>query len=198
MGRYEVTQAPVDGADGVEPVLLPVGERARCLPRRCPSRPVEQVSLEHGRRASSAGIGMRLPTEAEWEYAYRARHDDGVPRLARADPRARATTQIVGNIAWFASNSNSQTRPVGGKAPNGFGLHDMAGNVLEWVNDRYSGTYYASSPSTNPPGPASGAYRVFRGGSWFYGSDTLRSSGRYGDIPASTYYDYGFRVARNP
>jgi formylglycine-generating enzyme required for sulfatase activity len=74
----------------------------------------------------------------------------------------------------------------------------MAGNVWEWVNDRYSSTYYASSPSTNPPGPATGTDRVLRGGSWVSDSSDLRSSYRYNTTPGLSYINLGFRVARAP
>jgi formylglycine-generating enzyme required for sulfatase activity len=80
---------------------------------------------------------------------------------------------------------------------NGYGLHDMAGNVFEWVNDRY-GTY-PSSPQSDPTGPASGWDRVLRGGSWYgYSSGYLRASSR--DIYATAYNagGVGFRVARAP
>ena len=74
----------------------------------------------------------------------------------------------------------------------------MSGNVWEWVNDLYSATYYASSPSTNPPGPASGTLRVLRGGSWTNGTNGLRSSLRNASTPGSPGSDIGFRVARTP
>jgi formylglycine-generating enzyme required for sulfatase activity len=74
----------------------------------------------------------------------------------------------------------------------------MSGNVWEWVNDWYSSTYYASSPAVNPPGPASGPYRVLRGGSWSGSSDDLRSSYRGGTSPGDSFYIFGFRVARAP
>jgi hypothetical protein len=90
----------------------------------------------------------RLPTEAEWEYACK---DDSAGLAARA---------------WYKDNSGDRTQPVGGKQPNARGLYDTLGNVAEWVQDWYGQNYYAESPAADPQGPASGSYRVFRGGSW--------------------------------
>jgi formylglycine-generating enzyme required for sulfatase activity len=87
---------------------------------------------------------------------------------------------------------------VGQKLANGFGLHDMSGNVWEWVNDWYSSSYYASSPSSNPTGPATGSYRVLRGGSWLSNSDGVRSSYRGFNAPDGAFNSLGFRVARAP
>jgi formylglycine-generating enzyme required for sulfatase activity len=160
-----------------------------------PNRPVEQVSWTTIQGFLSA-TGMRLPTEAEWEYAYRAGTTTAFHGFTGYLSGTNDDT-LVGNIAWFSSNSNSQTRPVGGKAANGFGLHDMAGNVWEWMNDWYSSNYYASSPSTNPPGTTPGAYRVLRGGSCNYGSGRVRSSDRGWNASNVADLNYGFRVARN-
>ena len=74
----------------------------------------------------------------------------------------------------------------------------MSGNVWEWVNDGYDGTYYSASPSTNPLGPVSGTYRVFRGGSWNDDTYYVRSSFRNHLWPDDTNAGIGFRVARNP
>jgi formylglycine-generating enzyme required for sulfatase activity len=144
-----------------------------------------------------AQTGMRLPTEAEWEYAYRAGTTTAFHGFT-GYLNGTNDDSLVGNIAWYSSNSNSQTRPVGGKAGNGFGLHDMDGNVREWVNDWYSSSYYASSPAQNPPGPSSGAFRVFRGGSWRGSTHALRASYRYFYSPGHSNITIGCRAARSP
>jgi formylglycine-generating enzyme required for sulfatase activity len=198
MGRYEVTQAQWTARMGSNPSRFQSSSTA--VPAaQVPSRPVEQVSWNAIQGFLSA-TGMRLPTEAEWEYAYRAGtttafHSNlGYPSGTNGDNQ-------LGTIAWFDGNSGNQTRPVGQKTGNGFGLHDMSGNVLEWVNDWYSSNYYASSPSANPPGPSSGTSRVMRGGGWYNWSDSCRSSSRIGVTPSGNVGvgDWrGFRVARNP
>jgi formylglycine-generating enzyme required for sulfatase activity len=195
MGRYEVTQAQWTARMGSNPSSFQSAS-AQVPAAQVPNRPVEQVSWFVIQGFLSA-TDMRLPTEAEWEYAYRAGRTTAFHGWP-AQPAGTNDDSQVGNIAWTSSNSNSQTRPVGGKAPNGFGLHDMAGNAFEWVNDWYSGSYYASSPSTNPPGPATGSNRVVRGGSWDGDTMILRSSARYGFPPSLMIHDLGFRVARNP
>jgi formylglycine-generating enzyme required for sulfatase activity len=161
---------------------------------------VEQVSW-NTIQGFLAHTGMRLPTEAEWEYAYRAGTTTAFHGFTGFDGLYLNGTNdgnLVVNIAWYSANSNSQTFPVGEMLANGFGLHDMAGNVFEWVSDWYGSTYYSSSPQTNPTGPASGSYRLVRGGSWFDSPGYLRASSRYRYSPDYANDGIGFRVARNP
>jgi formylglycine-generating enzyme required for sulfatase activity len=193
IGRYEVTQAQWTAVMGSNPSIF-LSASAQVPAAQVPNRPVERVSWTMIQDFLSA-TGLRLPTEAEWEYAYRAgtttafHSMPGIPNGTNADGQ-------LGSIGWFGLNSSNQTRPVGGKAANALGLHDMSGNVWEWVNDWWLGNYYASSPSTNPPGPATGTDRVLRGGSWSNISGDLRSSCRTSLGPFSPVPDIGFRVAR--
>ncbi len=131
---------------------------------------------------------LRLPTEAEWEYAC----------------RAGSTGPLYGDlnqISWNTSNSENRTHPVGSKLPNALGFYDMIGNVWEWTNDWYAADYYRSceNGATDPTGAAQNPFRVLRGGSWDHGAQNCRSSFRLnyfqGD-PRIT--DYGMRVARTP
>jgi formylglycine-generating enzyme required for sulfatase activity len=195
IGRYEVTQAQWTASMGSNPSFYQSAS-AQVPAAQVPNRPVEQVSWNTIQGFLST-TGLRLPTEAEWEYAYRAGTTTAFHSMPGFPNGTNDDTQ-VGTIAWFSSNSASQTRPVGGKAANALGLHDMSGNVWEWVNDWYSGTYYASSPSTNPPGPATGASRVLRGGSWSNVTSNLRSSTRVSSSPGGPFNSHGFRVARAP
>ena len=183
MGRYEVTQGQWVAKMGSNPSNFQ-GQSDSA------SRPVEQVSWNTIQGYLSA-TGMRLPSEAEWEYACRA-------GTTTAFNNGSSDDATVGTIAWYFSNSGGQTHAVGGKAANALGLYDMSGNVWEWVNDWYDGSYYSVSPSTNPLGPVSGASRVFRGGSWYLNSYFVRSSYRDSGTPGGTNNNIGFRVARNP
>ncbi|MBU6280532.1 MAG: SUMF1/EgtB/PvdO family nonheme iron enzyme [Actinomycetales bacterium] len=158
------------------------------------SRPVEQVSW-NDIQSFCTNNGLRLPTEAEWEYAYRAGTTTAFHGMPGYLNGTNDDTQL-GTIAWISSNSGNQTRPVAGKAANGFGLCDMSGNVWEWCQDWY-GTY-ASGAQTNPTGPGSGGVRVFRGGAWYDNSLTCRASERYGKSPDTRLDNVGFRVARTP
>jgi len=191
IGRYEVTQAQWQAKMGSNPSFF----QGPSYPNSA-NRPVENVSWTTIQGFLSA-TGLRLPTEAEWEYAYRAGTTTAFHSMP-GYPNGTNDDTLTGNIAWFNANSGIQTHVVGGKAANALGLHDMSGNVWEWVNDWWSSTYYALSPATNPPGPAIGTFRVLRGGSWGNDSLPLRSSYRGYDTPGIAYVNYGFRVARAP
>jgi formylglycine-generating enzyme required for sulfatase activity len=196
IGRYEITQAQWTARMGSNPSYF-ASESAQVSAGQVPNRPVEQVSWDMV-QGFLAATGMRLPTEAEWEYAYRAGTNTAFHSMPN-HPTGTNDVSLLGLIAWFRSNANDQTHPVGQKAGNGFGLHDMAGNVLEWVNDWFSSSYYATSPSINPPGPSTGPYRVLRGGSWSFNAHECRSSGRSIFDPSySTNRYFGFRIARTP
>jgi formylglycine-generating enzyme required for sulfatase activity len=200
MGRYEVTQAQWRARMGTNPSFFQ-SPSAEVPEAQVPNRPVERVSWNMIAGASGflVGTGLRLPTEAEWEYAYRAGTTTAFHGFTGYLNGTNDDT-LAGIIAWYGSNSLSQTRPVGGKLANGFGLHDMSGNAWEWVNDWYSPSYYASSPLTDPTGPASGSSRVVRGGDWG-NSETLyaRASSRFHIDPDYIYNGFGgFRVVRNP
>ena len=189
IGRYEVTQAQWVAKMGSNPSYFQ-GQSDSA------SRPVEEVSWNTLQGYLSTS-GMRLPSEAEWEYACRAGTTTAFHSMP-GYPNGTNDDNQVGTIAWNGYNSGGQTHAVGGKAANALGLHDMSGNVLEWVNDWYGSTYYSVSPSTNPLGPESGTSRVLRGG--YYQADTnlVRSSFRDYGSPDDKSGHFGFRVVRNP
>jgi formylglycine-generating enzyme required for sulfatase activity len=155
-----------------------------------PSRPVERVSWSASASFASSA-GMRLPTEAEWEFACRA-------GTTTAFNSGSDDASSVGSHAWFSGNSGGQTRPVGQRMPNRLGFHDMHGNVSEWTSDWYSSSYYWVSPIVNPTGPVTGAMRVARGGSFEFVTAGIRSSSRQAFTPATLGMNIGLRVARNP
>ena len=150
-----------------------------------------------GRPCNFAVDGYRLPTEAEWEYACRA-GKSGAYDFGEASQLAQH--------AVFAENGEQRTHVVGSKKPNGWGIHDMYGNVAEWCHDIYQSDYYAKSASRDPTGPAAESNdvkRVLRGGSWKATAtmcrSTFRQGQRTGDTDACFYTDYcGFRCVRRP
>jgi len=114
--------------------------------------------------------GYRLPTEAEWEYACRARTTSAYSY--GDDPNE------LSRYAWFIPNAGHKTQKVGRRKPNPWGLYDMHGNVAEWCHDYYSEDYYQNSPEKNPPGPDIGKLRVIRGGAWNSTLNVCRSGYR--------------------
>jgi formylglycine-generating enzyme required for sulfatase activity len=192
MSRTEVPQAHWQATMGTNPSYF---RESNGFPNSA-NRPVEQVSW-NTIQGFLTSTGLRLPTEAEWEYAYRAGTTTAFHGFT-GYPNGTDDDTLVGNIGWHYPSSNLQTWPVGGRAANGFGLFDMPGNVWEWVSDWYGSDYYASSPTTNPSGPATGTARVLRGGSWSDYTYDARSSDRDNFTPDYANSNVGFRVARNP
>jgi formylglycine-generating enzyme required for sulfatase activity len=143
--------------------------------------PVETVSWTDVDQYLQAAKGLRLLTEAEWEYACRA-------------GSSRARYGELNDIAWHAGNSRGSTHPVGGQRSNSFGLHDMLGNVMEWCSDWYGA--YPRGHLVDPTGPASGSNRICRGGAWGYSGKSCRASSRLGVSPSSRGRLLGFRVVR--
>lgn len=193
LGKYEVTQGQWRAVMGNNP-----SSYDECG-LDCP---VEQVSWGDvqgfmqalNARERGSGAQYRLPTEAEWEYAARAGTQGDTYAGNLTDPKGR--DPVLDRIAWFYQNTGGggSAQPVGQKAPNAWGLHDMLGNVWEWVQDWYGD--YPGGSVTDPAGPSSGSYRVFRGGSWSFYADTCRSSYR----PPNPGYRFdglgGFRLLR--
>jgi formylglycine-generating enzyme required for sulfatase activity len=193
LGRTEVTQAQWQAIARHIPVYENIP-----LPSlfKGSERPVEQVSwdmavlfcaklseLERGAGRIPPGYEYRLPTEAEWEYACRAGGEDKYAGQLSA-------------LGWYEANSGGTTHPVAQKQPNAWGLFDMHGNVNEWCADWYGG--YPGGDSTNPTGPASGAYRVLRGGGAMTSAGGCRSALRnfWKSSLANSYL--GFRLALAP
>jgi len=176
LGKYEVTQAQWQSVMGTNPSNF-----------KGDTLPVETVSWNDTQEflnrmnARRDGFRYRLPTEAEWEYAARA-GSAGSPGELDA-------------IGWYYDNSENKTHPVGQKRGNAWGLSDMLGNVYEWVQDWYEN--YPVGPATDPTGPATGALRILRGGSWDYvvAWDARVSYRGYSD-PSGGDGTIGFRVLR--
>jgi formylglycine-generating enzyme required for sulfatase activity len=182
LGKYPVTQEQWERVMGAHPSQF-TGDH---------NRPVDVVSWEEtqeciGRlNTCEGGVGYRLPTEAEWEYACRA---GAQTAYSFGDDPSQLDA-----YGWYANNSGFMSHPVGQREPNAWGLYDMHGNVWEWVQDSYRA--YTPEPVTNPQGSASGSYRVFRGGSWGNGAGHCRSAYRGDVAPGYRNGALGFRLLR--
>ena len=104
-----------------------------------------------------------------------------------------AGSDTIWNVAWYSDNAYPQPYPVATKAPNELGLYDMSGNVCEWCQDWFDN--YTSEEKTNPTGPATASYRVFRGGGWYPDASCCRVSWRNRNTPVFTDADLGLRLA---
>ena len=191
LGRFEVTQSQWTRLMGSNPSQFQGGPGYL-------SQPVDSVTWEMT-QGFLERTAMRLPSEAQWEYACRAGTTTAFHAMPAA-PNGTNSEGLLSTIAWYGNGSGSgTTQMVGLKAGNGLGFHDMSGNVWEWVRDWYDGGYYTTSPGIDPPGPASGAFRVARGGGFTDGAFYQRSSCRHTIQPGgSALYTVGFRVARDP
>jgi formylglycine-generating enzyme required for sulfatase activity len=178
MGRYEVTQAQWQKVIGSNPSTFG-GCGENC--------PVEQVSWDDAQEfikklnAQNDGYQYGLPSEAEWEYACRA----GTTGDYAGDPNA---------MAWYTSNAEYKTHPVGQKQANAWGLYDMHGNVSELVTDFQANNYDGAPADGSARGKAVSTEHMQRGGSWRLDDKHLRSAQRSG-IPADyRWKDVGFRL----
>lgn len=193
MGVYPVTQEEWTSVMGSNPSYFSSsgGGSGKVSGQDTSRFPVEKVSWNDAQKFlgklnashGMSGVRYRLPSEAEWEYACRA----GTTAPYSFGSALRASDANYGNAIGHPS-------AVGSYDANGFGLHDMHGNVVEWCQDWYGEDYYSSSPSEDPAGPSSGFSRVLRGGSWYDSARYCRSAYRYVVDPAFSYYNLGFRV----
>ena len=180
MGKFVVTQEQYQQVSGTNPSHF-----------KSQDNPVEQVSWDDAQAfckklTEQTKQTIRLPTEAEWEYSCRAG--------TKSTYYSGDMETDLARVAWYDANSKSTTHPVGQKEPNAFGLYDMHGNVWQWCQDWYGEDYYGKSATENPQGPAHGAGRVLRGGSWFDDSVFCRSAFRFWVDPVSRFNHIGFRV----
>jgi len=128
-------------------------------------------------------------TEAEWEYACRA---GSANRWCFSDNETK-----LDEYAWYAENSDNRTQPVGLRKENAFKLHDMHGNVWEWVEDYYDKNFYLKSPKFNPVNKTESNSRVLRGGAYGHQSSYCRSGRREMNNQKMRKMYFGFRVAKS-
>jgi formylglycine-generating enzyme required for sulfatase activity len=197
MGRTEVTQGQWRAVMGNNPShFSSCGDTC----------PVESVSWDDIQQFLQklnqlTGQNYRLPTEAEWEYAARAGcttpFNLGGQCRNKVEP---SEANFDGNYTYNGSSTGvyrKKTLPVGSFAANGFGLHDMHGNVWEWVQDCHADSYAGAPSDGSAVNPGACSSRVRRGGSWYIGLPrNLRAANRNSDSPDLRINSFGFRLAR--
>ena len=184
LGKTEVTQGPWHAVMGDSPSYY----KGQTLP-------VEQVAWVDIQQFISklnqkTGLRYRLPSEAEWEYAARAG--------STSEWSFGNDESILSNYAWYSHNSGHKTQIVGQKLANAFGLYDMHGNVWEWTQDCWHDTY-AGAPKDGSAWTTActNNYRVFRGGSHYWGAANSRSTARWAYGSDYRNAGSGFRLARD-
>jgi formylglycine-generating enzyme required for sulfatase activity len=192
LGIHEVTQLQYQAVMGQNPSHFQ-GAKGGGI-----DHPVEQVSWEDAQdfirrlneREKGLGHSYRLPTEAEWEYACRA---GTTSRFHAGEQESQ-----LGEVAWFAGNADHTTNPVGSKKPNGWGLYDMHGNIMEWCEDWYAIDIVTGSPTNDPMNRKASDRRVLRGGNWNFKAGYCRSACRARKPPDFRDMVVGFRVVVVP
>ena len=194
-GVFAVTQGQFEKVTGKNPSAFTRNHYGG------PDHPVETLTwdaaakfcdrLSHIPDEQIHGRFYRLPTEAEWEYACRG---GTTSPFAFGDKITPKEVHYAAVGAFGKSGGQARTVDVGTLPENPFGLHDMHGNVQEWVNDWYDEYYYFDSPAEDPPGPAHGTMKVVRGGCFTTFGNDCRSAARRGHAPNSASNTVGFRV----
>ncbi|MBI5487109.1 MAG: SUMF1/EgtB/PvdO family nonheme iron enzyme [Deltaproteobacteria bacterium] len=165
--------------------------------------PVVGVNWEQA-RAYCGWLGNRLPSEAEWEKAARGGCEVVAPETCGPEDErsypwgAAAPTCDHANYSSCVGGTDAGAARPAGDSP--YGVHDLAGNVWEWVADWYAASYYSACRSgcEDPRGPSTGTNRVVRGGGWNAPTYSIRAALRFSLLPTDAYSDYGFRCARSP
>jgi len=196
LGKYEITQAQYKAVMGNNPSHFE-GDN---LPVECvtwfnaTNFCAKLTEIERAAGRLPAGYKYTLPTEAQWEYACRAGTTTALNSGKNLTDRFECPN--MDEVGWYYYNSDNKTHPVGQKKPNAWGVYDMHGNVWEWCLDWYDG--YPTTAVTDPKGPDTGEYRVFRGGDWRGNAYHCRSVARDSDDPSDNFSYFGFRVALSP